>query len=392
MGLDRPASRRQFLQRGAALSAVLGGLPAAVAACGGVKGTEQQSAKESSARAASVRHPKEPIGEWTFTDYPLYMDKKILRSFEKRYGGKVRFLEEVNDNFEFYGKVRQQLADDRSIGRDLLVLADYVVGRFARPGWLEPIDRSNVPNAANLVDHLRTINYDPRREYTLPYQSGANGLGYDITRTGGELRSIKDLFDPRFKGKVTLLSEGYDSASTVLIMQGKDPGKATLDDLLGAIEVIDEANRKGQFRRFTGNDYTTDLTKGNVWVSLAYSGDMIQLQSENPNLRFAYPEEGTILWNDNMMMPKGVEHPYAAETMMNYLYDPEVAARLTRYVNYVSPVRGVREILERTDPKLAEDPLIFPPDDVAAGFHSYPALSPADERAMHEAMAKVTGA
>jgi spermidine/putrescine transport system substrate-binding protein len=320
------------------------------------------------------------------------MDKKILRSFEKQYGGKVRFLEEVNDNFEFYGKVRQQLAAGTSIQRDLLVLADYVVGRFLRPGWLEPIDKRNVPNAKNLVDHLRTINYDPKREYTLPYQSGANGLGYDITRTGRELHSIKDLFDPAFKGKVTLLSEGYDSASMVLIMHGKDPSQASLDDLLGAIETIDKANQKGQFRRFTGNDYATDLTKGNVWASLAYSGDMIQLQSDNPNLRFAYPEEGTILWNDNMMMPKGVEHPYAAETMMNYLYDPEVAARLTRYVNYVSPVKGVREILERTDPRLAKDPLIFPPEDVAARFHSYPALSPADERAMHEAMARVTGA
>ena len=161
----------------------------------------------------------------------------------------------------------------------------------------------------------------------------------------------------------------------MLLGDGVDASKATIDQLLGAIEKIDEANQDGQFRRFTGNDYTTDLAKGNVWVSLAYSGDLIQLQSDNPDLRFAYPEEGAMLLTDNMMMPAKVEHPYAAETMMNYVYEPEVAAKIAAYVNYITPVKGVKEVLAEDDPELAENPLIFPPDDVAARLQPYPALS-----------------
>ena len=261
-----------------------------------------------------------------------------------------------------------------------------------RLNYVEPIDKKNVPNASNMVDNLKSINYDPERNFSMPWQSGAIGLGYNIKKTGRELNSVKDLFDPKFKGRVTMLSEAYDSANTVLLGDGVDASKATIDEILGAIEKIDKANRDGQFRRFTGNDYTTDLAKGNVWVSLAYSGDLIQLQSDNPDLRFAYPEEGAMLFTDNMMMPAKVENPYAAETMMNYVYEPEVAAKIAAYVNYIPPVKGVQELFEKSDPKLAENPLIFPPDDVAAKLKPYPALSPGDERKMQEAMAQVTGA
>jgi len=176
----------------------------------------------------------------------------------------------------------------------------------------------------------------------------------------------------------------------VLLGDGIDASKASIDQILGAIDKLDKANKAGQFRRFTGNDYSTDLAKGNVWVSMAYSGDLIQLQSDNPDLRFAYPEEGAMLFTDNMMIPKGAAHPYAAETMMNYVYDPEVQAKITAYVNYIPPVKGVKEILAKKSPKLASNPLIFPPADVK--LHAYPALSSADERKMQEAMSQVTGA
>jgi spermidine/putrescine transport system substrate-binding protein len=272
------------------------------------------------------------------------------------------------------------------------VLTDYMAARWVRNRYAEAIDKKNVPNAANLVANLKTINYDPKRTYTLPWQSGATGIGYNIKKTGRELNSVKDLFDPKFKGRVTFISEPYDSASLVMIGDGIDASKANIDQIQAAIEKISKANDAGQIRRFTGNDYTTDLTKGNVWVSVAYSGDMIQLQSDNPDLRFAYPEEGAVLFTDNMMMPAKVEHPYAAETMMNYVYDPEVAARIAAYVNYIPPVEGVREIFEKQDPELAENPLIFPPDDIRAKLRPYPALSPQDERTMQEAMAQVTGA
>jgi len=343
-------------------------------------------------QADRVRHPREAIGDWTFANWPLYMDKAVIRRFDERYGGHCKYVEEINDNNEFYGKVRQQLQQDVSIGRDIVTLTDYMASRWVRFGYVTPIDKRNVPNMRRLVRNLQSISYDPRRQFTLPYQSGAIGLGYDIAQTGGEIKSVRDLFDPRWKGKVTLFSEPYDSAGTVLLGEGIDASRATLDQMLGAIERIDEANKSGQFRRFTGNDYTTDLTKGNIAIALAYSGDLVQLQSDNPNLRFSYPEEGAMLFTDNLMMPSNVDHPFAAETMMNYLYEPEVAALVCAWVNYISPVDGIRELLERSDPDIASNELIFPPDEVREKLHPYPTFSTRQEQEMYEAMAKVTGA
>jgi len=390
--LTEHLSRRTFLTRAGGAGLTLTGLPAIFAACGGVEGTQEQAEERNTERAESVTHPKTEIGDWTFSNWPLYMDKSLLKAFDRKYGGKVRYLEDINDNYEFFGKVRQQLENGRPIGRDIVVLTDYMAARWVRNGYCEPIDKKNVPNASNLVDNLKSINYDPERSYTLPYQSGAIGVGYNIKRTGRELTSVQDLFDPKFKGRVTMLSEPYDSACTVLLGDGVDASAASLDQILGAIEKIDKANQEGQFRRFTGNDYTTDLAKGNVWVSLAYSGDLVQLQSDNPDLRFSYFEEGNMAFNDNLLMPAKVEHPYAAETMFNYLYDPEVAAKLAAWVNYISPVAGAKEILQKSDPDIAGNELIFPPEEVQAKLKAYPALEPADEREMQEAMARVTGA
>ena len=384
-------SRRKFLTRAGGAGLTLTSLPAIFAACGGVEGTQEQAA-ENREDDKQVSHPKTEIGDWTFSNWPLYMDKKLLRDFDKQFGGKVRYLEDINDNYEFFGRVRQQLENGEPIGRDIVVLTDYMAARWVRNGYCEPIDKNNVPNASNLVDNLKSINYDEDRTYTLPYQSGAIGIGYNLKETGGELRSVQDLFDPKFKGRVTMLSEPYDSACTVLLGDGVDASSASIDQILGAIDKLDQANQDGQFRRFTGNDYTTDLAKGNVWVSLAYSGDLVQLQSDNPDLRFSYFEEGNMAFNDNLLMPANVENPYAAETMFNYLYDPEVAAKLAAWVNYISPVAGAKEILQETDPEIAENELIFPPEEVQAKLKAYPALSPEDERTMQEEMARVTGA
>jgi spermidine/putrescine transport system substrate-binding protein len=268
-----------------------------------------------------------------------------------------------------------------------------MASKWVRNRYVQPFDAENVPNLyANLVDNLKGIPYDPKRLVTAPWQSGATGIGYNPKNTGRELKSIADLFDPAFKGRVTMLSEPYDSALSVLLTMGVDPTHAKIDQILAAIEKISKANDAGQFRRFTGNDYATDLTKGNVWVSLAYSGDLVQLQSDNPDLRFVYPEEGAMTFTDNMMIPQKAEHVYAAETMINYVYEPEVAAKIALYVNYLSPVKGVREIVERANPDLAGNPLVFPSDEIRAKLHSYPTLSDADERRMKEAMAQVTGA
>jgi spermidine/putrescine transport system substrate-binding protein len=379
--------RRRFLGRTGSSALALTGLSAVLAACGGVKG-EAQNTNAASDKPVAGNHPKTAIDTIVWANWPLYIDKKSVKQFDSKYGAKVRYVEEINDNYEFFGKVRQQLTRGDSIGRDLVTLTDYMAARWVRNGYVEAFDKRNMPNFKNLVSNLQSINYDPKRTYTLPWQSGATGLGYNIKKTGREIKSINDLFDPKFKGKVSMLSEPYDSAGLVMLSQGVDPSKATIDQILAAIDKIDQENKKGQIRRFTGNDYTTDLTKGNTWVAVVYSGDLVQLAADNPDLKFVYPEEGSMLFTDNFMIPQKAPHPYPAEVLMNYYYDPQVAAKVTEYVNYISPVEGVAEFA----PKIADNPLIFPSAEIRKQLHPYPSLSPAEERQMQEAMAQVTGA
>ena len=247
-----------------------------------------------------------PIGNWTFSNWPLYIDKKVLKTFDKRYGGHVKYVEDINDNDEFYGKVRQQLQANQSIGRDIVVLTDPMASKWVRNRYVQPLDKKNMPERRpqprrQPASRSRTTRSASTR---VPWQSGAVGLGYNPKKTGRELNSINDLFDPAFKGRVTMLSEPYDSASSTLLGMGIDPTTAKIDQILKGIEKIQQAADAGQFRRFTGNDYSTDLTKGNIWVALAYSGDIVQLQSDNPDLKFVYPDEGAMAFTDNMMIPE----------------------------------------------------------------------------------------
>src|SRR3954453_3455667 len=403
-------SRRQPIRRLGAAGLTMSSAGALLAACGGVEGTDTGGPTKNtlSHPRAAIRglrfsggpttktpsHPKVAIKELDFSNWPYYMDPKrnVLKEYEKAHpGSHVKYTEEINDLDEFFGKVRQQLQRGESLNRDIVVLTDWMAARWVKAGWVEPKDKRNIPNEKNLQPNLQHPKFDPDRSYTLPWQSGMTAIGYNPKKTGRKLNSIGDLFDPKFKGKVSMLTDPRDSAGLVAIGMGKKMDSVTLDDMMTAIDKIDQANKKGQIRRFTGNDYTTDLAQGNVWVSVAYSGDISGLLPDNPDLKFVIPEEGAILWTDNMMMPQKPPHPYAAETMMNFAYQPEVAAKIIEAYTYVTPVKGTQELLRQQGSKLADDPLVFPSDADRAKLQGYPNLSPADEAKMTAAMEKVTG-
>jgi spermidine/putrescine transport system substrate-binding protein len=381
-------SRRQLIRRLGAAGLTMSSAGTLLAACGGVKGTNSSGPKKSAAT-----HAKTAIKQLNFSNWPLYIDKKVIKDFEKKYpGSNVKYTEEINDNEEFFGKVRQQLQRGDSLGRDIVTLTDWMAARWVKAGWVEPKDKKNIPNEKNLTSNLLHPKWDPNRDFSLPWQSGMTAIGYNPKKTGRKLTSIADLFDPKFKGKVTMLSDPHDSAGLMVLLAGKKTEDATIDDVLAGIEKIDQENKKGQIRRFTGNDYTTDLAKGNVWVSVAYSGDIFQLKPDNPELEFLIPQEGCVQFTDNMMMPQKPPHPFAAETMMNYVYDPLVAARIAAFVNYVSPVMGAQQAMEKVNPKLANNQLMFPSAATQAKIHPYVNLTAAEERQMNDAMQKVIGA
>jgi spermidine/putrescine transport system substrate-binding protein len=378
-------SRRRFVGRAGSAALATSALGLFLQACGGAEGQDDQAGGRTT---AEVDHPKTQLDRIVFSNWPLYIDKAVIKDFNKEFDTTLRYTEDINDNNEFFGKVRQPLQQNRSIGRDLVALTDWMAARWIRLGYVEPIDQDNVPNAKNLTDNLVNVAFDRGRKFTLPWQSGMSGIGFN-RKEAGDIKSYEQLFDPKFKGRVTLLSEARDTLGNIMWMQGTNPEDANIDDILKAVEFLEQEVKKGQIRRFTGNDYTTDLAKGNVVAAGAWSGDMVQLKVDNPELDFVISEQGGMLWSDNMMIPQKAASPYGAEVFMNYVYDPEVAAKIAEYVNYVPPVKGVQELVDK---ELAENPLVFPDAATRERLAVFPLLSVEEEQQMNEAFEAVIGA
>jgi spermidine/putrescine transport system substrate-binding protein len=366
-------SRQVFLRRAAGSGAVLT-VPGLLAACGGGGGS---SAGSSATTAGSQTLPKTIV----FSNWPLYIDVNektkshpSLVEFQKAHPGTtVRYVEDINDNDSFFGKIEGPLSQGQSVGRDIIVLTDEsgLPGRMIELGWLEKLDKSAIPNFKNLIAAQRSPSWDPNRDYSLPWQSGMTGIGYDPHKVGYEIDSMdKLLTDPKLKGKVTLLTELADTMGLVILANGDDPANVTQKSWDAAVKRIKAAVQSGQVRQFTGNDYAPLLAKGDVWACMAWSGDMVQLQADHPGLKWNPPTTGPMLWTDNMLIPKG-GNAYAASVLMNWFYDPKIAAEVEDYVNYICPVQGADAALEKTDPAVAKNPLIFPPASLLAKAHEF---------------------
>jgi spermidine/putrescine transport system substrate-binding protein len=273
------------------------------------------------------------------------------------------------------------------------VVTDWMAARMKRLGYVQKLDHSAMPNFdKNLIPALKHPAWDPNRDYSAPWQSGQTGIIYRKDKVKREPKDINDIFDPAYKGKTTMLTEMRDSVGLTLLAMGKDPENATLDDMLAACDKMDKASKSGQVRRFTGNDYTKDITKGDSWVIYGWSGDAISLTADNPNIGFVHPEQGFMLWTDNMQIPVGAPHAYTAEKMIDFVYQPEIQAPITASVNYVPPVLGVKEVLEKTEPELTKSDLIFPSDELLKRGKSFRDLKPDEETKLNNAFQKVIGA
>jgi spermidine/putrescine transport system substrate-binding protein len=393
--MTRPLTRRELLERAALGGAVLT-LPGFLAACGGSGGGIEGTATTAGATTASGA--KTLADKLTISNWTLYIDidektkrYPTLEQFTKETGVQVDYIEDVNDNDEWFGKNQASLAKGRPVGRDIAILTDWMAARMVRLGYVDKLDRSAIPNASNLVDALASPGWDPNREYSLPWQSGLTGIGYDPERVGGELTSISQLLeDPKLKGKVTFLTEMPDTVGLMILDGGGDPSKVVKADFDKAIERLQKGVDSGQIRQFTGNDYSGPLAKGDIWAAVAWSGDMVQLTADNPNLKFVIPEAGGMIWTDNMLIPKGGD-VFTASTFMNFAYDPKVAAQIEAYVNYICPVKGAKEAIKAIDPELASNTLIFPDEATLAKAKIFDAAA-ADDKTYKEKFQAVVGA
>ncbi|MEU8575876.1 polyamine ABC transporter substrate-binding protein [Streptomyces asoensis] len=359
--LPRAVSRRSLLRGGGGAAAL-----AALTGCGvraayvepGDRGAADLSAEDK---------------RLTWSNWPLYIDtddedttaRPTLDAFERETGISVDYVEEINDNDEFFGKVSPALMNHQRTGRDLIVVSDWMCARFVRLGWVQEMDRAAQPHVTRYLDPLlRSPAFDPGRVCTVPWQSGITGIAYNRRKLGREIRSVSELWADDLKGRVTLLS-GLDEAFALLMQgNGVDVTTWTADDFHQVCDEVEKQVGRGQIRRFTGNDYTKDLVAGDVLACQAYSGDVIQLQADNPDIRFVVPEEGAELWAESLMIPDLARHKANAEKLIDHYYRPEVAAELAAWVNYVCPVPAAQAVLADSDDEetaaLAENPLIFP--------------------------------
>jgi spermidine/putrescine transport system substrate-binding protein len=381
------ALARGMISRRAALGGMAGVTAAfALAACGS-KGTAAAQTTSKLTKAAKDLSASEKVVNWS--NWPEYIDVNdktqrhpSIDAFQKKTGITVNYTEDYNDNDEFYAKVRPLLEANKDTGRDVWVSTDWLVARLIGLNYLQEFDLANMPNHDNVEDALRDVEFDKGRHFSLPWQSGFTGIAYNPKATGGKkIETVDQLFtDPALKGKVTLLSEMRDTVALVLCAQGKDPANFTDAEFDSAIDMIKQAKDSGQILRFTGNDYTKPLASGDIAACFAWTGDIVQLRADNPHLGYALPAKGFLLWSDNFVIPNLAQHKQNAEKLIDYYYQPKVMAQVVDYVNYIAPVKGVKEILTSEDPAVAKNPLIFPDSEVLGRAHVFKGLSAAQEQ------------
>ena len=397
-------SRRKLLKGSALL-----GASAFLAAC--APGTSQGTAGPSPTSTA-------PTGPLDFANWDAYIDlttlpgpdgqigtdddeydlpSPTLDEFTAKYGVQVNYVNaKIDENESFMAGIRPQLQKGLDTGWDLIVLTSWMASKVVAAGWAEKIDHAITPTAlANVRDPLKEA-WDPNFDYHFPWQSFATGVGYNRASTGRDLTKIADLFDPAFAGKVTLLEDPHDTFPLVHLMlqaQGKASAtkaeQMTSDDAQVVHDYLKPFVDSGHIRGFTGNRYLQDFASGDTWAALVWSGDLAS--SGGPDDHFVFPDEGSMIATDNMMIPKAAKHPYTAELMMDWVYDVGRAARLAEFIYYISPVTGVSDFIKASDPDLAANVLLFPTADILAKQHPQPTWDEATELKINQLFADLRG-
>ena len=369
---------RSQLSRRTLLRGVGGvGAAAALAACGtgsnDAKTTPEAQGHRRATSPTPTRSSAGQTGRPTSTSTTRRKKYPTLEQFQEETGIKATYAEDIDDNDSYYGKIQGQLKNGQDIGKDVIVLTDWMAGRLIRQGYVQELDKANIPNAKNLNPKLQDVDFDPGRKFSLTWQSGYAGIGYRKDKVGRELKTIDDLWAPDLKGKVVVLSEMRDTVGLIMLSQGKDiSGDFTEDDFMAALDVLQKQVDSGQVRQVKGNSYLEDLRSGNAIAVIGWSGDILlaQFEEEDDNYTFTLPETGGTLWSDNLMVPIASPHKKNAEKLFDFYYDPKVAATVAAYVNYICPVEGAKAEMEKIDPISPTSPLIFPTEEDLAKVRS----------------------
>ncbi|MCV7048321.1 spermidine/putrescine ABC transporter substrate-binding protein [Mycobacterium frederiksbergense] len=376
-------SRRRFIGGSAATAAaaILGS--SFLAACGSDSSSSGSSSTQDDGGPAS--------GTLRVSNWPLYMADGFVAAFQTASGITVDYKEDFNDNEQWFAKVKEPLSRKQDIGADLVVPTEFMAARVKGLGWLNEISDAGVPNRKNLRQDLLDSKVDEGRKFTAPYMTGMVGLAYNRAATGRDIRTIDDLWDPAFKGRVSLFSDVQDGLGMLMLSQGNSPENPSTESITQAVDLVREQKDRGQIRRFTGNDYADDLAAGNIAVAQAYSGDVVQLQADNPDLQFIVPESGGDWFIDTMVIPYTTQNQKAAEAWIDYVYDRANYAKLVAFTQFVPALSDMTDELAKIDPASAENPLINPPAEMQANLKSWAALTDEQTLEFNTLYAAVTG-
>jgi spermidine/putrescine transport system substrate-binding protein len=372
-------SRRRFLGRAGSVLAGAAVAPAILAACG-----SSGSSKGGGGGGKSV----------TISNWPEYIAKQSKTDFSKDTGIALTYHEDINDNNEYFAKIRPNMSRNQSIGTDGFVLTDWMANRVINQvKWTQPLVAAQFVNKKNLRAALAHPAFDPDRKSSTPWASGVAGVAYNLKSTGGkDIKTLDDFL--AVQGTKTVLSEMRDTVGLFMLADGKDITKPTYADAQGAFDRLDKAFKDGSIDGTNGNEYVNDLGAGNLAACFAWSGDVAQVAKDNPNLRFIVPESGATLWSDNFMIPKTTDKQALATDFINFFYDPKNAAVLTATIQYISPVEGVADALTALGgdaAKLVDNPLVNPSDEFLAKLSIFGPLSEAEEQKFDKRFSEITG-
>ena len=378
--VDSPVTRRGFLTGAGGIG---------VASFLGLSMAELNAASTS----GSVR--------WANWGYYIDFDEKsskypTLEAFTKKTGIKVTYQESIDDNDTFSAKVSPQLKLKKDIGYDLVTPTEWMAARWIASGFTKKFDVANIPNKKNVIDLLANRPLDPKREQTLPYAGIIAGVAWNKKKTPAGFKTMDQVFDKKYKGKrqILVLSEMRDTIGLIMMWQGVDiGGKFTEAQFMNAVNKFDQLIKDGYIGQIKGQSYAQDLQSGNVSHVIGWSGDIAQLnlQVGSDQFGFAVPESGGTFSSDNFLIPSTAKNQANAEKLINYYYDPAVAAKLSAYINYVCPVKGAQEEMAKFNLKQSKNPLIFPTADTFKKLQVFRGLTPSEQLKFSTAFQKVSG-
>jgi spermidine/putrescine transport system substrate-binding protein len=359
------------------------------AAAGGIGGVALLASCGSDSENVAGSFPEDVGGTVRWANWTAYMDQKkvdgkrtypSLNKFIEATGIGVDYLVKYNDNDEFYAQVQENLKAGKDIGYDIVTPTDWMTARWIRLGYARELDPANIPNKGNILDTLADISFDPGRNYSMTWQSGFAGFGWNKNLVKEDILTIEQLFSEKYKGRVMVLSEMRDTIGIIMQYQGVDISEQFSEDqFMNAIDFLKQKISDGYIRQVKGNDYLEDMANGDALAVIGWSGDMFSENLSGQNYGFAIPESGGTLWSDNMIIASTSSNKSNSEKLINHYYDPAIAAEVAAWVNYICPVKGAQEEMEKIDPTLAESPFIFPDAQTLSKVKVFRGLSAEEE-------------